>query len=279
MFLTPTVLVATLFGRWQAGLVTLVALTFHAWYFHIEPGRSLAFIGEDTPPLLTVNVFSGAIIIGLAELFRRAVRRAVRQRDLLMRELEHRVKNSFTSLAGVLQLQKAGSSDKEVQAALGAALGRIESYAQAYSLLEVSNVGAGRVDLADYLQRLCRTLEEAEADGQEVTIACTADSLIVPRDKASVIGLLINEVVTNALKHAFADGQGSIRVRFSHGKPCDCLIIEDNGRGFQKTKPRQGSLGMGLIDGLARQARGRLTIGPAKGKSGTRVAIEFPNGL
>jgi len=101
----PAILIATLFARWQSGVIALVLLTLGAWYFVMPPANSFALDDPATAPHITVSALSGLLIVAIAEIFRLAVRRAVverdtqiGERDLLLRELDHRVRNNFASV-------------------------------------------------------------------------------------------------------------------------------------------------------------------------------------
>lgn len=270
---TPAVLAATLFGRWQAGIVCHTVLALYAWYFVLPATGSWTFEVEGDGPRVAVNVAAGYAVVTLAELFRRAVRQAVFDRELLMHELEHRVKNSFAQIAGVLRLQMQSTDNIEVQHAVGTALGRVESFAEAYALLSVGGGDIGRVEIASYLTRLCALMEATLPTESEITICVEGDYAMVERDRATTIGLLVNEIVTNSVKHAFpGKNAGTIIITLQIGDEAGILEVADDGVGIGKG--RVGSLGLKLIDGLASQLQASVDV--QSSEAGTRFAIRIP---
>ena len=121
----PSVLLATLFARWQAGALTQILCALYAWYFVLPEQGSFQFENPADGPRVLVNVLSGFAIVILAEIFRRAVRRAVDEReaemdrrDLYLREFDHRVKNNFALIASILDMQTRQLGDDPAAAAL-----------------------------------------------------------------------------------------------------------------------------------------------------------------
>jgi two-component sensor histidine kinase len=245
--MVPVVLVATLFGRWQAGLVTLALSSIYAWYFVLP--------SADWPRVI-VNVLSGAVVVLLADLFRRTMRQALLDRELLLREIEHRVRNNFSSVAGMLRLEiRQHPNDPVIHTALQCALGRVESYAIVNSYLYRVGNYTGTVDMHAYLGELCRSLQSSATTGKQVRIECAAvPRFLMEGDRAILVGLLVNEIVTNALKHAFQTKQtGVVAVGFANGGDGWMLHISDNGQGMTERKS-VSSLGLNLIPALAKQA-------------------------
>lgn len=103
----PLVLIATLFGHWVAGVVCQTIVAIHAWYYVLPIQGSFDFDDPTDGPRVIVNLAAGYFVVALAELFRRAVRQALAEREALLLELEHRVKNSFMSVASVLRIWKS----------------------------------------------------------------------------------------------------------------------------------------------------------------------------
>ena len=268
----PLVLIATLFGRWIAGLVCQTIVSLHAWYFVLPIVGSFEFADAADGPRVLVNLVAGYFVVALAEIFRRAVRQALTDREALLLELEHRVRNSFASIAGVLRLQLRSTTDPATQQALHSALGRVESFARAYSLLYYRHDRSGEINIQGYLQELCRALEATATPTRQVRFKCDAAEAYLPRDRAIAIGLLVNEVSTNSLKHAFGDSGGEISVRFRHAPAAYELLVADNGKGMSEDQ-RPGSLGLQLIDALTVQANGTVVIDTDS--PGTAFRFEF----
>lgn len=268
----PVVLVATLFGRWVSGAVCQTLAGLHAWYYVLPIAGSFAFETAGDGPRVIVNLAAGYFSVALAEVFRRTARSALHDREMLLVELEHRVKNSFASIAGVMRLQMRDASP-EARDLLQSALGRVESYARAYSYLRFQFDDTGSVVLGDYLRDLCKALEETATHDRRIAFECRADGTAVPRDKAITIGLLVNEVATNSVKHAFRDRGGTVTVAFETREDGKVLTIADDGPGMRVNGESSG-LGRRLIDALAMQAGGTVEVD--SGASGTAYTITFP---
>jgi len=272
----PLVLIATLFGHWVAGLVCQTTVSLHAWYFVLPIQGSFAFEDPGDGPRVVVNLAAGFFVVGLAELFRRAMRQALADREALLLELEHCVKNSFMSIASVLRLQMQNAPDPATQLALQSAIGRVESYARAYSFLYHRHETGGEINMRSYLTELCRVLQDAAAAG-DIVFTCEADDAHLHRDRAIVIGLIVNEISTNSFKHAFEGRGGEIAVRFSETPDAYRLVVADNGKGLGTEtgadKKQSGGLGLQLIEVLATQAEGDVEIESGAGGTAFRFAF------
>lgn len=279
----PAILISTLFGRWQSGLVTFVGAFAYAWYAVLPYHYSFEFADPADGARTIVNGAAALVIVVFAELFRAAVRRAVLERnaqirthELLLRELDHRTKNNFAMVASLLEMQRRHHPSEDVQEALAVAGSRVHSFAAIHNAIYSGGDYVEEINMRDYLSALIRQLSGALFLSDTVSITLDCDPADLPRDTAVAIGLVTNEVVTNAAKHAFAEGDtGIIHVTFrsSEHQPW-CLTITDDGRGTPgNAKPASRSSGLGarLIDAFARKAGGELrTEWPGKG---TRVSL------
>lgn len=271
--LFPAVLVATLLAGWRCGLLTLGVIHLYAWYY-LMPPDGFAVSPRDLQSLGLVFV-AGLLTVLAAQGFRSASRAQVAEqtakvaeRDLLLRELDHRMRNNFQMVGALLTLQRGRATDPAAQAALGDAIARVHSIADAHRSLYATG-DASTVDMGQYLTDLCRNLSEALALSELVRLECTVSPAPMSRDRA--VGLIVNELVTNAVKHAFdAGAEGTIRVDFARTDHGYELLVADNGRGMPPEPARpQGrkGLGQGLVEAFARQARGTLRRGSGPGAS------------
>lgn len=282
----PAILIGTMFGRWRAGLVAAAVTTLYAWFFLLPVRGSFTLVEATDGPRIAVNAAAYLLTIGFAERFRRAVRdasaerdRQIAERDLFLAEIEHRVKNNFALVASLLELQRRRAPDPATRDALGTALARVDSIARAHRHLYRGG-STDRVDMRDYLTELCAALAEALSLRGAVTLRCEASPAAMPRDRAVPIGLIVNELVTNAVKHAF-DGreQGSIHVRFAPEGSGWRMVVADDGVGMPAETlayGRDGGLGQRMMDAFARQADGRLYA--ESGPGGTRYTLELAPG-
>jgi two-component sensor histidine kinase len=280
----PLLVIATLFARLPAGLITATLNILFAWYFVVPYPNSFAFEDPADATRLIVSVFTSAALLGVAELFRMAVRRAaserdrqIAERDLLLEEFDHRVKNNFALVASLLDMQRRRAGDQATGEALAAALTRVESIARAHRHLYRGAATAANVDMAAYLGELCSALSEALFLRGAISLACDSDHAALPRDRAVSLGLVLNELVTNAAKHAFEGrATGNIQVVFRTRPGGWTLTVADDGIGLparKAPKGRDGGLGQRLVEAFAKQAGG--TISTESGPQGTIVTVEL----
>lgn len=279
----PAIVVATLFGGWLSGSITAVVSIGYAYAF-IYTVQTAA--PANNGPLLSLAVVGvgATLTIAIVHLFRRAVRRTaaerdrqIAERDLYLAEFEHRVKNNFAIVAGLLDMQGRRATDPVIAEALATARARVESIARAHRhLYRDGTADPGTVEMCDYLGDLCAALGEALFLRGDIVLECSAAPAQVPRDRAVSIGLIVNELVTNAVKHAFAGRErGHIQVRFGP-RPGGGWIasIADDGVGLPQTSERaKTGLGNRLVEAFARQAGG--TIHTDSDRTGTRVTVEL----
>jgi two-component sensor histidine kinase len=192
-------------------------------------------------------------------------------RDVLLREMQHRVKNSFQIILASIAIQKRRYSVGDAHRALDHIASRINAISLAHDQLAPREEGQ-IVKLSDYLRALCLSIKQ-QAEGIEVEVH--ADELELSIDRAVPLGLILNEIATNSIKHAFGpDGGGRIIVKlvagvgYGEGR----LTVADNGRGIKDDNPT-GS-GLKLIAALARQIGG--TVYQDSSNQGTTTRLTFP---
>ncbi|MES2445221.1 MAG: histidine kinase dimerization/phosphoacceptor domain -containing protein [Pseudomonadota bacterium] len=278
----PAVLIATLFGRWRAGLATVVMTILYQWYFTLPPAYTFDLATPADGPRIIVATATYAAMVMIAELFRQAVRRAaaerdrqIAERDLYLEEFDHRVRNNFALVASLLDMQRRRAGDPATGEALAAALSRVESIARAHRHLYRGTGSPGSIDMAAYLHELCAALSEALFLKGAITLSCESDPALIPRDRAVSLGLVLNELVTNAAKHAFAGrDSGAITVAFRAAGEGWRLTVADNGGGMPEAarpRGRDGGLGQRLVEAFVKQAGG--TIATESGAEGTVVTV------
>jgi two-component sensor histidine kinase len=201
------------------------------------------------------------------------LRQALEHQAMLTREMSHRVKNSLASVVGLLRVQSRSAQSEAVREALKDASSRITTIAQVHDHLWRS-ARIGFVDIADFAGELCRKLQETVPH----TVRCNFGHLMISADKAIPLGLLINELVTNAVKHAYPDGPGEIEV--SGERRGDDLHVEVSDRGvglpkdFDIDQPR-ASLGFKVIKSLLAQLQGRIAV-ICSTPEGVTVQLDVP---
>jgi two-component sensor histidine kinase len=273
----PAALVATLLGGWQSGLATLFLTQALAWVFvmptvgGVHTSTQIAAAG--------IVAITGTLAVFVGEGFRVSAQRIVaernaklKERELLFRELQHRVTNDFTIVNSLLDLQRRRSNAPETRDALEQAMGRVRSIARIHRHIYALPEG-GAVDIRRYLNDLCEALRDATLPPAGIRLSCDCEKVDLNREVALSIGLVTNELVTNAVKHAFPDGRdGTIEVRFARTAQGWRLSVIDDGIGIAQIERKYG-LGTGLIESFVSQAGGALTV---TGGSGTAAHLDLP---
>jgi PAS domain S-box-containing protein len=209
------------------------------------------------------------------------IKTALRQKEALLKETHHRVKNNLQVISSLLQLRSATIKDQQALGALRESQGRIKSMALIHERLYRSDHLA-RIDLAEYLRGLvCEIFRSYEVDPEAVRFRVEADELFVGPDTAIPCGLIVHELVTNSLKHAFGprerdnkNGEVAISLIPQDGN-CVTLIVRDNGGGLPKHIyfGSPGSSGLHLVKAMVEQLGGAVEILTT---NGTEFRLTFP---
>ncbi|MFL5335812.1 MAG: sensor histidine kinase [Geminicoccaceae bacterium] len=190
------------------------------------------------------------------------------QKEILLHELQHRVKNSLQVIAGIISLQRRRSGHELVRAELGVVASRIEALRVLYAKLFLVDHQA-EVNLCDYLDDLCRSLLQSHLPKEKtVDLDLECAPIQVNLDRSAPLGLVTAEFILNSIKHAFPDGRGrlSVRLEMVHDKMAR-LVLADNGTGLTAGTSDSGGSGLRLIDQLARQADATLSWETSRGTS------------
>lgn len=205
-----------------------------------------------------------------------ALHALVAERELLLVEVNHRAKNSLAVAASLLGLQGRRQPDLAVRALFEESRDRLNAMARVHDLLSKSE-SAQHVPLGVYLGDLCDALLGfVPNDGRIDLSSAVEPAILITADVAFPLGIVITELVTNALKYAFPPPRaGSIRVKAKRARDGRVqVVVEDDGVGM--SSPREGSLGYGLVRALVKQIGGELDI---RGEAGVAVTITFPPGV
>lgn len=190
--------------------------------------------------------------------------------EIMLRELQHRMKNNLQVIVSFLSLQGRESTSEEARERIGRVMDRVMAIGLAHDQLSFKN-SASSVDMRDYLKALCANIDPRRPN---LTIDTEFEAVSIPLDRAVPIGLILNELVTNSVKYAFDEEGGVINVTFRVNETIGEaeLRVSDNGRGMGPA--RTGSLGLRLVESLSRQLGGRLAM-PEVPK-GTTTVLTFP---
>ena len=208
-------------------------------------------------------------------------RTAEEQKDLFMSEAVHRFKNDITIVVSPLRLQERRLCDGASKSMLANTANRIAVMARVHDRLRVGRGAATEVNTQEFIRGLCADLQASLVDLSPVTVEVAAEPHPLSHEQAVAVGLIINEAVTNALKYAFPDERpGTVAVSFRRQGEAFLLRIEDDGIGFDpKCAPRGSGVGRRLVQSMALQLDGSISVEPGDGKSGTVVGVTFPHTL
>lgn len=237
---------------------------------------------RDFPPdgvlflLAFSHLIGAAIARRAAEVSEAAAKTAaivIAERDSMLRELQHRMNNNLTMLAGMLSMEARRSNSEVARTALEKAVAHIQAIAEANRQLD-SNALRGAVNLGTYLPTLCANLLKPEA------VTCKVHSEIEVRvvpERAIPISLVVNEAIVNACKYAFPYNAGHIRVTVEAGDRDGWAVVavSDDGVGLPADVDRRRGSGADIMDALARQLGGSIERKSSPGE-GTRIELRFP---
>lgn len=220
---------------------------------HREPRD---FSQDDIAFLRTYAAMLGPVIDRLHKVHELQV--ALQEKEALMDELQHRIKNNIAMIGSVVRLREKETSSEEARRELRLVGGRVEALRLVHEHLYAARERRD-VQLKPYFEEMLDNLmrlNEAERRSVRCEVEVEAAELRLPSDKAIPLGLIVNEFATNSLKHAFGAEGGTIRLRLETEGERFRLTLSDDGRGLSErtTGSRAGSgTGMALINALARQ--------------------------
>ncbi len=205
---------------------------------------------------------------------------SLQEKEALLREIHHRVKNNLQVISSILQLQRDYIEDAAAREVFTDCQGRIRTMALIHEQLYRSQ-GLAHIDFKDYLESLMSLLLRSQSDcGVEIKIITNIEAITLDADTAIPLGLIANELVANCLKHAFTGRRhGQIQIVLGAVKNADAanyqLTVQDDGCGLDANfDPEQtNSLGVRLVAILCEQLDGQLTY---KNDSGAQFTVTFP---
>ncbi len=199
----------------------------------------------------------------------------VLEKDTQLRELQHRVKNNLQMITALIRVEAKGVSDRSLGEGFDRLAGRVEALGLLYRALSESG-GDGAVDLGIYLSEIASAVMRAHAL-EGVRLELKVDTWAVSIDVAMPAGLVVNELMTNALKHAFVGRDGGVIRLQCTNLPSGCrVVVADDGVGLPVgiTWPRPGKLSSLIVRSLQQNAKAHIEIQSAPGE-GSSVTIVF----
>ena len=278
-------------GQWDiSALRTLLddIIPHHTTVEEFEVEHDFPSIGRRTMLLNARKIFyegnnSTSLLVAIEDVTeRRALEHEkdelLRQKDLLLQEMNHRINNSLQIIASILLLKAHTVQSEETRRHLHDAHERVMSVAAVQEQLHPTPFGA-QIEVRNYLTKLCESLAASMIlDDQPVSLRVEAGEGSTTSEQAVSMGLIATELTINALKHAFPGGaRGNIVVGFESTASAWRLAVSDDGVGISTRLPdapvRIG-LGTSIVEALARQLGGRVTTSAAS--PGTTVSVTVP---
>ena len=285
-FLTfiPAVILTACVAGWRHATAVAVASAAAAWWLLMRvPGGSVLPVPGDALALLffiAISTLEIALISALQaaahrfDVAQQQAQRALAAQQVMGAELQHRVANNMQFMASLLALQAQRVDDPKCRQAFEAATQRLTLLGRLHRQLIDSTTP--RADPATLIEQVCRDLLDA-IGAPNVTVAMQLQSLPIGAEQLSPLCLIATELVTNAVKHAFANGRaGTITVNLEQRAGARAMLeIRDDGPGLpaQFDPRRSRSLGMGIVQSLAAQLGGEVNLRSA---GGTIAQIVFP---
>lgn len=199
---------------------------------------------------------------------------SLEEKEILLKEVHHRVKNNLQIVSSLLSLQ-AGVTDDP---ALGESLSCLQERVQAMAFVHEDMYGSGdfsSVRMESYFRKICESLSVSRQQGCAVFVDLEPCEVLFPLEKALPCGLILSELVTNAFKHAFTGrARGRVRILLSEEEGGYRLVVEDDGVGIGSAERRGNGIGSSLVEGLASQLKGSLER--RSDARGTVITLHFP---
>lgn len=274
----PAVMIATLGAGGRAGVIAAVSCqsltiryVFPNWVSpHGGISTDLANVVLSTLALAG-TVWATESYRRMVSILRSRCEHQVHTLSLLNAEMDHRTKNNFQIAAGLLAHQSLSSLEPGLARELDKAASRLEAIASVYQDLSAQMTTGRRIDLAVHLNRIVSLLRSG-AVPDHIAVRYRADHVQVSNEVAVVAGLIVNEWVTNALKHAFDGGPGSISVEVVNSGRVVRIIVRDDGDGDRVAGSDQGR-GSSLMLALAEAVQADVTV---TYRGGTRCVLSIP---
>ena len=278
----PAVIVAAFVFNKGTGIYAAFLSAALALYFFVEPRDSFTVENAGAAIavglFLLISLFTAALIEALRTTVGRLtaaldqVRTLQEQKTILLQETNHRIKNNLHTMASLLTLQSQAIAAEPAREALKAAAGRLAVIGRLHNQLAYKE-DSTLVDARAFILDLCEDLRLSLVHARRISIEVAVQSVNLSLQRAIAAGLIVNELVTNALKYAFPDDRaGAVRVNLDRVDGNLALTVADNGVGIA-TDSRMGT-GTRIVSALTRQLAGRLEQVPVP--QGTTFRVIFP---
>jgi two-component sensor histidine kinase len=274
----PAVTLSALLLDRGTGFYATILSAFLTVLLFIEPRFTLTIPAQADAIALFIFLACSVVITLVAESFRLLLEQLdamEREKDLLFRELAHRTRNNLQIVMSMLAMERAQAASGDTRARLDLIEGRIGVLAQMHDRLRWQDRN-GAIEVRDFVQNLCADVRQSLAGHRPVVVRPQIENLSLEADFVIALGIIVNELLTNAFKYAFPDDRaGAIHVRLSQETSRHLVLVcEDNGIGCPETAT--SGTGTGLILALVQQHDGMMSREATA--PGCRVVVRFPFG-
>lgn len=210
---------------------------------------------------MTYRFFNQRKVAKLLRTKNETIAEALSERELLLREIHHRVKNNLQVVSSLLSIQGREIQDEKAKDAISESKNRVHSMALIHQYL-YSDKELASIDMGEYIPNLCEKLFHAyKLDHDLIELKINVEPISLDIDTAIPLGIIINELITNSLKYAFdADDQGQIAVTFAERQNQLILTVQDSGKGRQDKTRSDISFGMKLIRAFEEKLQAKIEI-------------------
>jgi two-component sensor histidine kinase len=271
----PAVALSAFIGGALAGSAAILLGGMAAWWFLIPPQASFKFLSvSDAISLLLFVCVAGLEVLLISWLIHTAMQNAqlVHDREVLLREVHHRVKNNLQMVASLVRIASR-QCHPDTRPPIEDIAKRVVAIGRAYDHISLED-RPGVVNLANYVRDICGATGAAFGR-DDIELSMELDPVVSSIDAALPVGLIANELLMNAYKHGFQErGRGEVAVRLKAQDGLGVLTVRDDGAGLARID-RDGSMGLKLVGALAGQLGGEIKI-EGHGEGGTLARLQFP---
>ena len=244
-----------------------------------KSGNWFAFLSVLTSIYLLGGVFGKNLLKAHHDLYksRKEIASRIEEKETLLKEVHHRVKNNLQTISSLLNMQARNISDENVKSLIKGSQNRVVSMAIVHEMLYNRDESISKIAIKPYVQELCDYLFRSLKGAKNIKAIIDIPEISLSIDTVIPLGIIINETVTNALKYAFPNqDSGEIKISLAqNSENTFVLYVADNGTGFEENYNYKNSksLGLRLIHNLSKQLKG--TISRFNGEQGTTYRISF----
>lgn len=265
----PAVVISAFLAGSRAGILCAVLSFLSAWFWFVDPMEPFSF-GFDAVVALGLFAFVIAVDIAIIDAAARAVdgqhkiqialEEALSEKEVLLYEVNHRVKNSLQLVSSVLLLEASKISNSEARSAVMVARNKVDMVSRLYQFL-YTNGTHDRIDLKTALKDIVHHLIlSAGRDDVNLDLSFSGDLMMNIR-QATPLALAVNEIITNSLKYGLSSKQPKLTVTVNNVSNEMTLVIRDNGPGIAAITPdKRPGMGSEIVTGLVSQMRGTLVV-------------------